>query len=39
MPLNSIESIGAATNNSYGIISVSTINLAKNLVKSTYYNE
>jgi hypothetical protein len=39
MPLNAIESIGAATNNSYGITSVSTIDVAKNLVKSTYYNE
>lgn len=39
MPLNTIESIGVATNNSYGITSVSTIDVVKNLVKSTYYNE
>ncbi len=39
MPLNAIESIGVATNNSYGITSVSTMDVAKNTVKSTYYNE
>lgn len=39
MPLKAIESIGVATNNSYGITSVSTINIEKNLIKNTYYNE
>ena len=38
MPLNAIETIGVATNNSYGITSVSNLNVSANTIINNYYN-
>ncbi len=38
MPINAIEKIGVATNNSYGITSVSNMKISQNLQESFYYN-
>ena len=38
MPLNAIEKIGVATNNSYGITSVTNLTVSSNKIENYYYN-
>lgn len=39
MPLKAVEEIGIATNNSYGITSVSKMKISDHSINSYYYNE